>query len=376
MANKRDYYEVLGVDKKASADQIKAAYRKLAKECHPDLHPDDKSAEARFKEINEAHAVLSDPDKRAKYDQFGMDGPFANGFDPNQFGGFGGMGGFGGIDSIFDQLFGGMGGGGTRRANAPRPGNDLRYNLRVSFEEAAKGCKKSFEFMREENCAVCHGSGAKPGTQPETCATCKGSGQVRVASGFMVTVRPCSSCGGLGKIIKERCADCGGNGRTRRKRTAHVNIPAGIEDGQVIVMSGQGEPGRNGGPAGDLQIVVSIRPHKLFQRQGSTLFLEMPLSFTQAALGADLELPTLDGNITYRIPEGTQTGATFRIKGKGIQMLNSHQKGDLVLKVRVETPRKLNDKQKEILRSLEESMTGKEYGEGKSFVEKVRNIFS
>lgn len=368
MAAKRDYYEVLGVSKTATPDEIKKAYRKLAKESHPDLHPDDKAAEARFKEINEANEVLSDPDKRARYDQFGMDGPQMGGggfggfgFDPSQMGGF---------ESIFDQLFGG-GMGGARSRNAPQQGNDLRFSLRISFEEAAFGAKKSFEFTRNEHCDVCHGSGAKPGTQPVTCQTCGGSGQVRSGGGFMVTVRPCHVCGGTGKVIKEPCAGCGGSGHQRRKRTANVNIPAGIDDGQVIVMGGQGEPGRNGGPNGDLQIVISVTPHRLFKRDGMNLYMEMPISFAQAALGAELEIPTLEGSVKQRIPEGTQTDTTFRIKGKGMPRLRSNLKGDLVVTVRVEVPKRMNDRQKELLRQFEEAGGEKQ----KSFKDKVKDIF-
>lgn len=374
MANKRDYYEVLGVDKKASADEIKKAYRKLAKESHPDLHPNDKTAEARFKELNEANEVLSDPEKRARYDQFGMDGPNMGGFDPSGFGGFGG--GMGGFESIFDQLFGGFGGGAQQGRNGPRAGNDLRYNLRISFEEAAFGCKKSFDFNREENCDVCHGSGAKPGTQVDTCQTCKGTGQVRSSGGFMVTVRPCSACGGTGKIIKERCLDCSGSGRKQKKRTANVNIPAGIDDGQVIMMNGQGEPGINGGPPGDLQIVISVRPHKLFKRNGVDLYLDMPISFTQAALGAEIDVPTLEGGTKHRIAEGTQSGTQYRLKGHGLKYINSNQKGDLILTVRVEIPKKLNEKQKNLLKQFDESLSGKEYAESKGFFDKVKDLFN
>ncbi len=372
MAAKRDYYEVLGVGKTASQEEIKKAYRKLAKESHPDLHPNDKAAEERFKEINEANEVLSDPDKRARYDQFGMEGP--------QMGGAGGFGGFGfdpsqmgGFESIFDQLFGG-GMGGARSRNAPQPGNDLRFNLRISFEEAAFGAKKSFEFTRNENCDVCHGSGARPGTQPVTCQTCGGTGQVRSGGGFMVTVRPCHVCGGTGKVIKEPCTSCGGSGHQRHKRTANVNIPAGIDDGQVIVMGGQGEPGRNGGPSGDLQIVITVAPHKLFRRDGINLYLDMPISFAQAALGAELDIPTLEGSVKQRIPEGTQTDTTFRIKGRGVPRLRTSLKGDLVVTVRVEVPRRLNDRQKELLRQFDEA-GGKEGEKQKSFKEKVKDIF-
>lgn len=374
MATKRDYYEVLGVDRKASAEDIKRAYRKLAKESHPDLHPNDKAAEARFKEVNEANEVLSDPEKRARYDQFGMDGP--------QMGGPGGFGGFGfdpsqmgGFESIFDQLFGGGMGGSARSRNAPRQGNDLRFSLRISFEEAAKGVKKSFEFSRSENCDTCHGSGAKPGTQPVTCTTCNGSGQVRSAGGFMVTVRPCTTCGGTGQMIKEPCGSCSGSGRVRKNRTASVNIPAGIDNGQVIVMNGQGEPGYNSGPNGDLQIVIAVSPHKLFVRDGTTLYLDMPISFTQAALGAELEVPTLFGSVKQRIPEGTQTDTQFRIRGQGMPRLHSTQKGDLVLTVRVEVPKRMSAKQKELLRQFDKETTGKEYDRQKSFVDKVKERF-
>ena len=246
MATKRDYYEVLGVDKNASAEDIKKAYRAKAKECHPDLHPNDKQAEARFKELNEANEVLSDPEKRAQYDRYGHDGPNMGGFGGAggaggfDFGGFGGMGGMGGMGDILDQLFGGGMGGAAQRRNAPQQGNDLRYELRITFEEAAFGCEKSFEFTRNENCDVCHGTGAKPGTQPKTCPTCKGTGQVRVSGGFMVTVRTCSTCGGTGKVISDKCTACGGVGRVRKRRTASVKVPAGIDNGQTIVLGGHG----------------------------------------------------------------------------------------------------------------------------------------
>ena len=373
MANKRDYYEVLGVQKNATADEIKKAYRKKAKECHPDLHPNDKEAEARFKELNEANEVLTDPEKRARYDQYGFDGP------QNPFGGAGAggfdFGGFGGMGDIFDQLFGGMGGG--QRRNGPQQGNDLRYELRISFEEAAFGCEKSFEFMRNENCDVCHGTGAKPGTQPKTCPTCRGTGQVRVSGGFMVTVRTCQTCGGTGKIIADKCAACAGTGKVRKRRTASVKVPAGIDNGQTIVMNGQGEPGRNGGPNGDLFITINVRPHKLFRRDGTNLHLELPISFTQAALGADVDVPVLGGGkTTFHIPEGTQNDTEFRIKGQGVQQLRSGYRGDLILHIRVEVPRRLSDKQKELLRQFDEISSGKEYEGRKSFLDKVKDLFN
>lgn len=374
MANKRDYYEVLGVGKNATADEIKRAYRKQAKECHPDLHPDDKEAEARFRELNEANEVLSDPDKRARYDQFGFNDPMngAGGFDQSGFGGFGGMGGF---ESIFDQLFGGMGGGASRRANAPQQGNDLRYDMRITFEEAAFGCEKSFDFYRAENCEHCHGTGAKPGTQPQTCPTCKGAGQVRVQGGFMVTVRTCSACGGSGKVIKEKCPHCSGSGRTKRKRTCTFKVPAGIDNGQTIVMNGQGEPGLNGGPNGDLYIVIGVRPHKLFKREGANLHLDLPISFTTAALGGEIDIPTLKEKVKYQIPEGTQNDTEFRLRGKGMPQMRSSYTGDLIVHVRVEVPTRMNEKQKELLRQFEAESTGKEYKERKSFFDKMKDLF-
>lgn len=376
MANKRDYYEVLGIDKNATDEDIKRAYRKKAKECHPDLHPNDKEAEARFKELNEANEVLSDPDKRARYDQFGFDGPdMGGGAGGNPFGGmdFSGMGGMG---DIFDQLFnGGMGGSAQARRNAPRQGNDVRYELRLTFEEAAKGCHKSVEFYRYENCTTCSGSGAKPGTQPQTCSMCKGTGQIRQSGGWMTTVRTCPACGGSGKVIKDKCSSCGGSGRVRMRRTLELDVPAGVDDNIVLSKRGQGEPGANGGPNGDLLIQITVKPHKLFRREGTNLRLEVPISFTQAALGAEIDVPTLDGSVKYTIPEGTQTDTEFRIRGKGIQQLGSNNKGDLIFKVRVETPRRLTEKQRELLRQFDGDDNGKQYDQRKTFIDKVKELF-
>lgn len=363
---KRDYYEVLGVAKSASDAEIKSAYRNKAKECHPDLHPNDKNAEERFKELNEANEILSDPDKRSRYDQFGFDGPnMSGGFD---------FSGFSGIDSIFD-LFGGMMGGSQRR-RGPQQGNDLRHDMTIAFDDAAFGCERSFDFYRRENCETCGGTGAKPGVQPQTCPTCKGAGQVRAGGGFMVTVRTCPNCHGEGKIIKDKCGGCNGSGFMKKRRTATVKIPAGIDNGQTIVMNGQGEPGQRGGPNGDLYIRVNIRPHKLFRREGTTLLLDMPITITQAALGAEVDIPSLREPVRYRIPEGVQSGDEFRLKGYGIQELRGGGKGDLLVRVRVEVPKRLNDKQKELLRQLEDSMSGKEYENRKSFAEKWKDIFS
>ena len=371
---KRDYYEVLGLSKGATEAEIKTAFRKRAKECHPDLHPNDKTAEDRFKELNEAYEVLSDGNRRARYDQFGHDGPNMGGA-----GGFDFGGGFGGFDSIFDSFFGGGGPGGRQR-NGPERGADLRYDMTITFEEAAFGVKKEFRFQRNENCDSCGGTGAKPGTSPQTCATCHGTGSVRVTTnslfGQVVTQRACSSCNGTGKIIQERCPKCGGNGRMRATRTATVNIPAGIDNGQVISMTGQGEPGTRGGPAGDLYVYVSVKPHKLFKRDGYNLYCEMPLSITQAALRGEIEIPTLEGPMKHMVPEGTQADAEFRFRGKGVQMLRSSSKGDLYVKVRVDVPRKLNDQQKALLRQFEDSLTGKEYETRRSFFDRMKEHFS
>ncbi len=364
MAEKRDYYEVLGLQKGASEDEIKKAYRTLAKKYHPDLHPGDKDAEAKFKEVGEAYEVLSDADKRAKYDQFGHAA-----FDPNAgfgggggFGGFGG-GGFGGFEDILGGIFGGdIFGGGSRQANpnAPQRGETLQTGVTVSFEEAAFGCTKEVSIPRTEECGTCHGSGCAPGTTPEVCANCGGSGTVRTqqrtAFGMFTSTAACPKCGGKGKIVHQPCPDCRGAGRVRKQRTVSVKIPAGIDDGQVISLRGQGNAGVNGGPAGDLRIEVDVQPHAMFEREGSSVLLEMPISFTQAALGATIEVPTLDGKVKYDLPEGTQTGTVFRLRGKGIPFLRGSGRGDQYVTVTVQTPKGLSGEQKELLRQLAESM--------------------
>lgn len=376
MANKRDYYEVLGVDKNATEDDIKRAYRRKAKECHPDLHPNDKDAEERFKELNEANEVLSDPDKRARYDQFGFDGPNM-GAGGNPFGGGFGFDGAMDMGDILNSFFGGMGGmGGSARRQGPVEGDDLQFELRLTFEEAARGCEKSFDFTRTENCETCKGTGAKAGTSPVTCSVCKGTGQVRTTNGWMQTIRTCSSCGGTGKMITDKCPICGGAGRVKRKRTATFKVPAGIADGQMLKHAGQGDCGLRGGANGDLYAVVRVMPHKLFRRDGYNLLLEQPISFTQAALGGDIDVPTLDGKVKYRIPEGTQNGDEFRLKGQGIQRLNQSSKGDLIIRVRVEVPRRLTEKQRDLLRQFDESTTGNQYEGRKSFLDKIKDAFS
>ncbi|MDE7261846.1 MAG: molecular chaperone DnaJ [Oscillospiraceae bacterium] len=370
---KRDYYEVLGVQKGASEPDIKKAYRRLAKENHPDLNPGNKEAEARFKEINEAYEVLSDSDKRARYDQFGFAG-----VDPNyaaQNGGYGGGfdGGFdfGDLGDIFGSFFGGGFGGGTRSRTGPQRGESLRMSLTITFEEAAFGCEKEVSLERVEQCESCKGTGAAPGTSPETCANCGGTGTVQqrrqTPMGVFATTSPCPRCGGKGKIISSPCKDCGGNGQVRKRKTVKVSIPAGIDNGQIISLRGQGNAGKNGGPAGDLQIVVAVQPHQLFRRDGSDVYCEAPITFTQAVLGGELEIPTIDGKVKYDIPEGTQTGTTFRLRNKGIPNVNGRGRGDQFVTVNIETPRNLNREQKDALRKFSATLKESNYKERKSF---------
>ena len=353
---KRDYYEVLGVPRDATEEDIKKAYRKKAKESHPDLNPNDHKAEERFKEINEANEVLSDAQKRAQYDRYGHDGPNMQGFGGGGGGGFQGFDGFGDIGDIFSSIFGGSMGGRQARSNGPVPGNDLRYDMTITFEEAVFGAQKSFDFYRNENCETCKGSGAKPGATVKTCPTCNGAGQVRTSSGFMMTVHTCPTCHGEGKIVSEKCADCQGTGSVRRKRTATLRIPAGIDSGQSIKLEGNGEPGKRGGPNGDLYVRISVKPHPQFKREGTTLKLDMNISMADAALGADINVPTLRETVRYRIPDGTQNGTVFRLKGYGVPNLHGSGKGDLMVRVQVQIPKKLNNKQKDLLRQFDESL--------------------
>ena len=358
MADKRDYYEVLGVSKDASQDDIKKAFRKLTKENHPDLHPGDKACEERFKEGNEAYEILSDPDKRKKYDQFG----FAA-FDPNAgaggFGGFDGFGGFGGFGDIFGDIFG-FGGGTRANPNAPRKGESLRATVNISFEEAAFGCKKEVTVGRVEQCADCKGTGCAPGTTPEICPECRGTGSVTVSQrtpfGVMQSSSVCTKCRGTGKIIHQPCKTCRGMGSIRRQHKIEVNIPAGIDDGQTISKPGAGNAGANGGPAGDLLVSVLVRPHPRFERDGTSVLLEQEISYAQAALGAEVEVPTLDGKVKLTIPEGTQPGAVFRLKGKGIPYLRGSGRGDQFVSVTVKVPKNLTGSQKELLRQFAASM--------------------
>ena len=378
--NKRDYYEVLGVAKTATDDEIKKAYRSLAKKYHPDMNPGDKEAEVKFKEVNEAYAVLSDSEKRQKYDRFGHAA-----FDPTSGGGsgFGGFGGFGGADfdfgDIFSSFFGGGGGSGRSRQNAPMEGEDIAARVTVSFEEAAFGCKREVNFARVESCPDCSGSGAEKGTTPETCKNCRGTGRVTVQQqtmlGYMQTQRACSECHGSGKIIKSPCKNCNGKGRIRINKKLEVNIPAGIDDRQNIILRGQGSAGINGGPSGDLVIEVRVKEDKIFERNGTNIYCEIPISFVEAALGAEIDVPVLGGGTEkYKIPEGTQSGTEFTLRGKGIPHINnSARKGDLIITVTVETPKNLNAEQKKLLEAFGNSLGEGNGGKKQSFFKKLFN---
>lgn len=381
--NKRDYYEVLGVDRSASDDELKKAYRKAAKKYHPDLNPGDAQAEKSFKEVNEAYEVLSDKEKRSRYDQFGHAG-----VDPN-FGAGGGYGGgfngdfgdFGDLGDIFGSFFGGGFGGGGRRSNpnAPKRGNDASAAVNISFEEAAKGCKKTVKVTKIDTCDECGGSGAKKGTTTKTCPVCNGSGRVtsaqRTPFGVFQTQTVCSHCNGKGKVIENPCQKCNGKGRIRHTVEEVVEIPAGIDDGQVINMRGKGDSGVNGGPSGDLRINVNVRPHPIFNRSGYDVYCEIPITFAQAALGADITVPTLDGKVKFTIHEGTQPGDEFKLKGKGIQRLNYSGKGDQYVKIVVEIPKNLSKEQKEKLMDFEKLSSDKNYKTQKSFMDKIKDFF-
>lgn len=372
--NKRDYYEVLGIAKGASDDEIKKAFRRKAKENHPDLHPGDKAAEARFKEINEAYEILSDPEKKSRYDQYGFAGVDPS-YGAGQGGGAYGYSDFGDVDlgDIFSSFFGGGFGGGTRaqNQNAPRRGDSIRVSVTITFEEAAFGAEKKITVGRTETCPDCGGSGCEKGTTPEICPDCRGTGAVRQQQrtpfGVMSTTASCPRCGGKGKIIHQPCKTCRGSGTVRKNKTVAVNIPAGIDDGQTISLRGQGSAGANGGPSGDLLVTISIKPHDFFKREGADVYLEYPISVTQAILGDEVEVPTLDGRVKYTIPEGTQSGTTFRLKGKGIPYLRSGSRGDQFVTVTVSIPKNLTKEQRELVEKLAESMEGKSPNRKKGF---------
>ncbi len=371
---KRDFYEILGVAKNASEDDIKKAYRKLAMKYHPDRNPDNKEAEEKFKEVKEAYEMLTNPEKREAYDRYGHAG-----VDPNMGGGGGGFGA-GGFGDAFGDIFGDIFGGGRGRSSGPQVyrGADLRYNLEITLEQAAHGYETTIRVPSWDKCDTCHGSGAKPGTQPVTCTTCAGHGQVRMQQGFFSIQQTCPKCHGSGKIIPEPCAACGGAGRIKRNKTLEVKIPAGIDNGMRIRSTGNGEPGTNGGPSGDLYVEIHIKPHPVFQREGDDLHCEMPISFAKAALGGEIEVPTLTGKVSFTVPEGTQTGKTFRLKGKGIKGVRSGYTGDLFCHVVVETPVKLTDKQKDLLREFDRSTNeggGKHSPQSKGWMDKVKDFF-
>ena len=376
MADKRDYNEVLGVSKGASDDEIKKAYRQSAKKYHPDLHPGDKEAEEKFKEVNEAYEVLSDKEKKARYDQFGHAG-----VDPN-FGAGGAGSPFGqdiDIGDIFSSFFGGFGGRRSANPNAPRRGSEIETQLYISFEEAAKGCRKTVQYQAISTCKDCNGTGAQKGTSPKTCSACGGRGQVtinqRTPFGVVQTSRPCDACKGRGKIVETPCRTCNGRGQVRRKKTVEVNIPAGINDEQVLNVSGHGNSGINGGPAGDLHVYIGIRPHPIFERRGDDVWCDLPITFTQAALGATVTVPTLDGKASYDIHEGTQPGDVFKLKGKGIQHLGGKGRGDQYVRVVIEVPKNLNGKQKDLIRQFDAALSDKNYQKRKGFMDKIKDIF-
>ena len=391
MAEKRDYYEVLGIGKNATDAEIKSAYRKLAKKYHPDLNPGDKEAEEKFKEVNEANDVLSDPQKRQRYDQFGFAG-----VDPNYAaangGGAGGFGGgFGGVDlgDIFGDIFGGGFGGGfsgfgggssTRTANAPRKGHDIQASVILTFEEAAHGCSKKITINRQDTCPDCGGTGAAKGTSPETCPDCGGRGYVvtqhRPPFGVMQSQQPCSHCGGRGTIIRNPCKTCRGTGKTAARKSLEINIPAGIDDDQNIALRGQGDAGSNGGPAGDVIVHVTVKADPMFERDGYDVTIHVPITFSQAVLGDDVEVPTVDGRIVQHIPEGTQSGTKFRLRGQGIQYLNGRGRGDQYVIVDVEIPKKVTRAQREALKAFEDSMKEDNYEKRKGFFKNLRDRFS
>ena len=370
---KKDYYEVLGVNRDASDEEIKKSYRKLAMKYHPDRNPDNPKAEESFKEAKEAYEVLSDEQKRAAYDQYGHAR-----VDPSAGPGPGGQG-FGNFADAFGDIFGDIfgGGGGNRRSNVYR-GADLRYNMEISLEDAARGTETKIRIPVMSECETCHGSGARPGTQPVTCTTCGGHGQVRMQQGFFSVQQTCPKCHGSGKMVKEPCPSCHGAGRVKKHKTLSVKIPAGVDEGDRIRLSGEGEAGVNGGPPGDLYVVVHLKQHDIFQRDGGNLHCEMPISFTTAALGGEIEIPTLDGHAKMKIPPETQTGATFRLRGKGIKPLRSSDPGDLMCHVVVETPIKLTERQKELLREMEEinlQDSDKHSPRAKGWMDKVKDFF-
>ncbi len=381
MADKRDYYEVLGVDKSASAEDIKKAYRQLAKKYHPDLNPGNKEAEEKFKEVNEAYEVLSDADKKARYDQFGHAGVDPSYGGGGYGGGFsGGFGDMGDISDIFNSFFGGgFSSSGRSNPNAPRRGQDIQTNININFMDACFGKEVEVSINRMEKCPDCNGTGAAAGSSAETCPDCHGTGQIKVTQrtpfGMISQQKPCTRCGGKGKIINNPCPKCRGNGRYTAAKKIKVSVPAGIDDGQTLQVSGQGHAGINGGPNGDLHVTVSVRPDPIFERDGYDIHTEVPITYTQAVLGDEITVPTIDGKVKYTVPEGTQNGTIFRFKGKGVKKLNSSSRGDQYVHVYIEVPKNLSKKQKDMLKEFESTMTDENYNKRKSFFDKIRAAF-
>lgn len=380
--SKRDYYEVLGVSKTATQDELKKAYRKLARKYHPDLNKDNPEAAEKFKECNEAYSVLSDEQKRAQYDQFGPEafenGGMGGGPGAGGFGGFGGFGGSG-MEDIFDMFFGGQGRGGRSNNAGPQRGADLRYDMEITFEEAAFGVEKEISLKRAERCEHCHGEGAEPGSKVETCPECHGSGYVRFTQntmfGQMVNERPCSRCHGEGKIISNPCKECSGSGTVKKTKKLKVKIPAGVDNGSRLRVGGEGEAGLKGGPSGDLYVYLYVKPHKFFERDGTTVLCEVPINIVQATLGAEIKVPTLDGQVTMKVPEGTQPGKVMRLKGKGIPSLRGGGRGDQLVRMKVVVPTKLTDKQKDALQKFADISKDNINPEEKSFLNKVKDFF-
>ncbi len=388
MADERDYYEVLGVQKGASDDEIKKSFKKLARQYHPDLHPDDKECEEKFKEVNKAYEILSDSDKKQKYDQFGHAGVDPNYGGGGFSGGFNG-GGFGDVGDIFEDLFGGMFGGGSRRSarssvNAPRKGGDITANVNITFMEACEGKKQDIKVSHMEKCTECDGTGSEKGTSPQVCSECHGVGSVNVAQrtpfGTISSTRTCTKCGGKGKVITSPCRKCSGTARVRVEKNISVDIPAGIDDGQILRVGGQGDGGLNGGPSGDLHVVISVRPHPIFTRDGFDVHCEIPITYTQAVLGDEITVPTIDGNVKYSIAEGTQTGTVFRLKSKGIKKLRRADRGHQYVKINIEVPKNLTKKQKEALKDYENAMNESSgethYAKRTSFFSKLKEKFN
>ena len=374
----RDYYEVLGVDKGASDDEIKKAFRQQAKKYHPDLHPGDKEAEAKFKEINEAYSILSDPDKKSKYDRFGHAG-----VDPNGFGGGGGYGSAYDVDlgDLFSSIFGGgFGGGSSRRRNGPSKGSDLKYNMSLEFMEAAFGLERDIQITKEDLCKACNGSGAQPGTTPETCPTCRGAGRVQQQTqtlfGMTMVTKTCPTCSGRGTVIKTPCTQCRGRGRLKTSKMLHIKVPAGVDTGDMLPVKGEGEPGTNGGPYGDLYIEFRVRSHDVFKRDGINTSCDVPITYAQAALGGEIEVPTIYGKEKFNLKEGTQPGDTSILRGRGIaNKSNPNMKGDHTLKFYIEVPTGLTSEQKQLLTQFNNTLTDRNYTKRSQFFQKFKNLF-